>query len=646
MQARYWRASTRGFCALALVCAAFAAPAMAQTGAGAGQSAPNVVELGDREQQKIYPLSLVAQNLNCSQPQDFRFDLSGAPFVVALGDPVVRQVAPGGQKSTPAQLRFSLTPAGPQEGVVATICETCRPIPILGNNCRADRQLVVLKANVVPAPAGDPPPDADADADPPSAAGAEGAASSAGGQSRAPGPLLPVSRGQCLADVSANLDAGLEGFLTGDQKRALDDARRRSIEANAAQADAYRELEEKKKKKKDCEDELAKLRAEAAAKAAEADAAEQGADAAKTNADAAASDAAAAQASLDNYDADVAAAQKALDKANEAAKAQEAALLAVLAQEKTASAKNVQNAKKYYEEASKAQDAAKADLEAVKASKAAREAALAAAKAKQAQADAAAADARAKSDAAKAAADAAAAAVAAKEKECLDLAAQAGAAEVKVDDANRNARNAAAAAGRAEEKAAGQARRNLDQEIACKEEECERIKKKWDEHFRRLRNAKKALEALNYFTEGPAPPPDELWKSYLELGYTKFIEAAQAAVEAAGSSDGLPSTIAGVAGTALDVLEAAYGIAKIQQATLTPGTYAHGRTEGETLHKWLQDNNYAHTDKNDADAKAVEHEMERLMRDPDVIAKDLDKATKEMEACKKELEDLKSLKKQ
>jgi hypothetical protein len=62
------------------------------------------------------------------------------------------------------------------------------------------------------------------------------------------------------------------------------------------------------------------------------------------------------------------------------------------------------------------------------------------------------------------------------------------------------------------------------------------------------------------------------------------------------------------------------------------------------LHKWLQDNNYAHTDRNDADAKEVERQMERLMKDPDVVAKDLDAAIKEMEKCKGELAALKALK--
>lgn len=641
MTARRGRALARGIVLCSLAFSTLGRSAEVQSVAGAA-APPGVVDLGDRDQLKVYPLSLTAQNLNCSQPQDFRFDLSGAPFAVALGDPVVRQVPPGGQKSTPAQLLFSLSPPGPVQGVVATICETCRPIPIFGNNCRADKQLVTLKANVIPAPVRNPAP---ATQDRGAGATGDSGKTPQAAPSRTPTPLLPVARGRCLADVSANLDAGLEGFLTEEQKKTLDDARRKSAAANAAQAGAYDDLERKKKKKKDCEDELAALKADAAAKAAAADAAADAAGSAQSAANAAGANASSAQASVDNYDADVAAAQKALDAANAAAKAQEAALRAVLAQEKSASAKNVQSAKTYYEEASMAQDAAKASLNAVKASKAAREAALAAANAAKAKAAAAAAEAQAKSDAARAAADAAAAAVAAKTKECLGLAAEAGAAEVKVDDANRNARNAAGAATRAEEKAAGQARRNLDGEIACKEEECEEIKKRWDEHFRRLANARKALEALNYFTEAPAPPPDELWESYGELGYQKFFEGAQAVVEALGKADGLPATVAGVAATTLDVLQAAYGIAKIQQATLTPGTYAHGRTEGETLHKWLQDNNFAHTDKGDADAKAVEHEMERLMRDPDVIAKDLDRAIKEMEKCKEELAAMKAMKK-
>jgi hypothetical protein len=646
----------------------------ASFGASAQPTAP-VIDFGVRQQDEVYPLSLVARNLNCRTPQDFRFDLSGAPFVVALADPVVRQVPPGGEGSTPAELVFSLVPPGPQQGVITTICETCRPIPVFGNNCRQDKQQVMLSVMINPTPQPGP------SVEPTPMPGAPGELPSLPpiqdpdqppqpGSVEPPQPLPPQPQGPRVQDfvwegygpgafpedggcpvetddyeymqriysdpaLERSIDPSVFIYLKGGQQKALESAHKKAAEAEAAAIKAREDLEQLKKKKKDCWEELAALRAEQAAKEAAADAAEAAAEAAQEAVDKGPERKAVddAQKAVDNFQDDVDKAQQEFDRWTEAAQRQQDYLETVIAEEGGLTSKRGQNAKKYYEDAAKKREDARANLDKVKNSMAERQAALAQAQqalaAAQAAADAKkqeAADARAAADAAKAAADA-------KERECLGLDNEVREQEKAAAAVDKAAKDAGAEEKKAEALAAKQAKENAANALACKKDDCERIQKMWDDYFRKLTNAQKALEQLGYFNQQEAPPPQpkDAWADYKKLGYTTFMKVA-----AKGAGLALPGGVptAGNVQLLLPILQAAYGIAGIRQSALTPGTYAHGRTEGAELRDWLENNNFA----NDAkEAAEVENLMEDLMRNPNLAAEKLAQAISELERCKEEL---------
>jgi hypothetical protein len=637
--------------------------AVVATAAAAQQSDPQqgipVHNLGDRDQNKIYPLTLTAQNLNCNSAQDFRFDLTEAPWIIALQDPVVRQIPPGGQGSTPAQLNFANSAPGLQESLITIICETCGYIPFV-KNCRADRQQVILRVNIIP----QPQPVAPEPTMPPEH-GQQPITPSPQPQSQAqeeeivglddllgPSPVSPpADDGECPVEVEdvklfqPSLGSSSERFLNGGQKKTLDGARKAASDAAAAVTAANEITAGLKKKKDDCQAELVRLRAEQAQKEAAADAAEAAADAAQQAVnDGPAKDAAAAQKKVDDFQNDVDAAQREYDRWTEAAQAQQDYLEIVIDQEGGLSSKRGQNAKQYYEEAAANREAARKNLAEVKNSMAARQAALKAAQ-KALEAAQKAADAKkAAAEAARNDANAAKDAADAKERECLGLEAQIKKAE---DDAKKAAAAAAAAnkaAAEAEKKATAQAVKNLEDAIKCKKDECERIKKMWDEHFRRLTNAKKALEQIGYYGKQAAAKgassgktSAEAWSDYNKHGLKNFLKDL-----AKATGKGVAEGIAPGTGplVLLDALEAAYGIAGIRQSALTPGTYAHGRTEGAELRNWLIKNNLAHDDQGQKDAHEVEKQMERLMKDPNVIAKDLARAITQLEECKKQLAEL------
>ena len=596
-------------------------------------------ELGDREHDKVYPLTLTAQNLDCNSPQDFRFDLTQAPWIIALADPIVRQVPPGGQGSTPAQLNFFNTDPGPHEVVVTIICETCGYIPFI-KNCRADKREVTISVNVLPAEA---PQTAQLD---------EAAQDEVAGVHRDqsdPALALPVENApayegeECLADASFSIDSDLEEHLTGGQRAKLDGARRAASDAEAVLVAANEKVADLTKKKNDCWDELARMRADQAAKEAEADAAEDVATAAQGAVDKGPKkDVEAAQKEIDDFQKDVDAAQREYDRWTEAAQAQQDYLEIVISQEGGLDSQRGKNAKEYYEEAAANREDARDALDQVKNSMAARQAALDAAQkaldAAQAAADAKKADAATK----KAAANAAKEAADAKERECLGLDEQIKAAKQDAESASRDKKTADRDADRAERNAEAQAAANLDDAIACKKGDCERIKKMWDEHFRKMDNARKALEQIGYYKAQAASPkkPSSLWDDYKELGYDKFIEVT---ATAAGLVLPASAPTAGNFMMLFDILKVAYYGVAIRQSTLTPTTAAHGRTEGATLRKFLIDNELAgkkgQTDKEkEAEAKEVEKLMEELMHSPDAVyAKYLARAIEQLEKCKAEL---------
>jgi len=109
-----------------------------------------IVDLGARSSEQTYPIRLTAQNLNCEQPQDFRFDLSRTPWLRLEGDGVVRQLGPGQSGSLIATLDPAGLSPGPHQGVVRVICDTCA---VLFTNCHISVQELVLQMRVTPPPA-------------------------------------------------------------------------------------------------------------------------------------------------------------------------------------------------------------------------------------------------------------------------------------------------------------------------------------------------------------------------------------------------------------------------------------------------------------------------------------------------------------
>ena len=107
------------------------------------------VDFGAREQGRTYPLTLTAENVNCNAPQDFRFDLSGASWISAEQETVVRNVPKGGAKSISAMMDFRSEVPGTVSGEVRVVCETCGYIPLI-KNCRINDRLLVLQAQVIP----------------------------------------------------------------------------------------------------------------------------------------------------------------------------------------------------------------------------------------------------------------------------------------------------------------------------------------------------------------------------------------------------------------------------------------------------------------------------------------------------------------
>ncbi len=627
----------------------------------AQQDGAAVHDLGDRVQNKTYPLQLTAQNMDCKSPQDFRFDLSAAPWVIALEDPIVRQVPPGASKSVSAMLDFNGTAIGPQQGVVSTICETCGYIPFV-KNCRADKRDVILQVNVtpapisVPAPASAPAQDQIADASDEAAAApanedsgqTSAQASTAEGVDVEPSASVATEPALIAYEMSPQLDPELDPHLKPGERAKLNAAREKVVANGVAAGEAAEALRNALKKKKDCEDELAALKAALEQAQRDADAAQVAADAAQDAVDngpeAKAVDD--AQKAVDNFQKDVDAAQREYDRWKEAAQGQQDYLELVIEEEGNLDSKRGKNAKEYYEDADAKRAAAKAALEQTKNSMAARAAALAAAQNALNAAQKAAND-----GPKKAAADAAAKVQAMKdkltekEKECLGLedaakkrAHTAGVAQYEADQAKK-------AAKKAEKAAKAQALDNLKDEIKRKKEDCKDLEKYWNTQIRQLTGALKALEQTKYFKagqfSGQRAAPDKMWTSYKRLGLGAVLKVVNVTgVQATRLLTG--GTAKGrVGGPLYDVLlkslQVAYGVAAIRQSELTPDTYAHGRTEGKALRDWLRDNNHAWTDQDGSDARAVEEKMRQIMKNRNYVAEQIARAIEEMERCKAEL---------
>lgn len=566
------------------------------------------ISLGARQVGQSYPFNLIAQNLNCNQPQDFKFVISPNPWLKIQGDPVARQVQRGQQKAVQAKIDFSRLRPGIYRAQVTVICDTCQFLVFA--NCKISDRVMYLEV--------------EATAPPPPAAAARP-------QPQPQGQARPRT-GSVLADppsVMASFDPDLVPWMNAAARRAAEDAQRKADDAAAAAKRAADELEGEKKKKGPCEEELAAARAAAAAADAEAAAAQAAAEAATSAAEAA------EKAAADNAK-DLADAEKEMGAAQTRLGNAAAARSALIKDGANASA--VAAAQKMVDEANDAAYAAQKKFSAARAAAAGlAEAAATAAEAANA--------ATAASSAAAARAAAAAAALAAKEAECLGIAAAEKAAQAKADAA-------AAAAGAAADEAAGAKKKAEDDargaRILTLEEQLEAARKRCKQIYEdQLANAKKQEKALAALKKlgvlGPDTPTDGLDEMWNDWGsWATGVVTGASAVAGGFAAGGKAIPTGGGPQMILSALQAAYGILNIRLVTLTPNTKAfltdrevYG--ENSQANQWVRSNGFADTPE---EAEEVLDEMERIVNDPDTIAKDMANAMSQLDACKQEVADL------
>ena len=250
-------------------------------------------DLGTRQAGQTYPFAVQARNADCQDPQDFRFEARRMKWMRFASGNIVRGVGAGQSKQLPVQLDFTNVKPGRYSGEIDVVCETCTFLVF--TDCFIDKQTITLQVNVV---AGQVPPQ----------------------QPQA------VQVQPSAADVNVSPD--VLKWLGAGQRRALENA--------LAQAAAARNaVEAARKKKKDCDDELAKLKAAYEAAKAAADAA----DAEAKTADAAVQ---AAQKSLNSYADELKAAEQAMDRAYKTLQMQAAYRSTVAAEDGAGSARHAE----------------------------------------------------------------------------------------------------------------------------------------------------------------------------------------------------------------------------------------------------------------------------------------------------------------
>ncbi|MDQ0464197.1 hypothetical protein QO010_001978 [Caulobacter ginsengisoli] len=559
-------------------------------------------DLGARVVGQSYPFKLVAINRNCNLPQDFRFVVSGGDWLRIDGDPVARGVQRGEQRTVPARIDLTGRPPGIYTAHVTVICDTCQVLVF--KTCRISDRNIDLRVQAVspPQPAQPRPQPQPAKPKPPPAAAA-----------------LPD------ATPYTDIDPDLLRRAPGAARAALAAAEERERQARAAADKAQKDLDDIRKKRGPCEEELAALRAAQGEAEAAAAAAAAAAQAAQGEADK-------AQQAVDSFAGEMAAAERKMSDAQKTLQ-QQAMYRSIVGRENGVGSAKYQDAQAQVDKANDAVNAAQAAYRALRASQAARAAAAAAAKANAAKANAAA-------QAAAAAAAKAAAATAAKEKECLGLAAAESDAEGAAARAAGEADGAADAARKAEDDARAAAILSLEEEIAAKRRHCDEMRAAARAHAQLQEQALKALQQLGALDPGaPTDGLDEIWDDYVGLGYTTFVNLV-----ATGSGLVTPGAAptAGGPQMLLSVLQAGYGIMAIRQSALTPGTYANLRDRmisgpDGSANQWVRTNGFA-DDK--AGAEKVLNEMDRIMNDTGVIAKDMARAIEADRICQEELKAL------
>jgi hypothetical protein len=206
------------------------------------------VSLGDRAAGEISSVQLGARNRNCPQPLDFRFT-SQSPWLRLPADPVVRQVPNGQTRFIATTIDLTGMAPGPYQGFIDVDCENCGFL--IFKNCKINRETLRFNVNVVAASA--------APAQPPQGGGNQGAGQNAG---------QVVENGADQAGAVPPIGINL------DDERIPQRLRQKAKEAYDAWLAALKQLEA-------CKAELARLRAAAAEKEAEAEKARRAAETAE-----------------------------------------------------------------------------------------------------------------------------------------------------------------------------------------------------------------------------------------------------------------------------------------------------------------------------------------------------------------------------
>jgi predicted nucleic acid-binding Zn-ribbon protein len=208
------------------------------TGAWAQEASLPVTDLGQRQMGQRYPIKLTAINIDCQSAQDFEFEISNAPWLVTPANPIVSGLGPGQSGTIAAQLDFTYMAAGTYYGRVTARCITCGWFIFAA--CMENGQDVVLKVDVV-----DPQRSANAPV--------------------APAPQNPFANQAPATNALLVLDPRIsnqdESLLTREQKYRLRIVRDaiKTAEQNGTRARAA--VQEARRKKNNCERELARLKA-------------------------------------------------------------------------------------------------------------------------------------------------------------------------------------------------------------------------------------------------------------------------------------------------------------------------------------------------------------------------------------------------
>ena len=573
-------------------------------------------------------LTLTAKNLNCPTPQDFEFQTDNMPWLIADGPLIVRQLGPGQSRSIKAKLDFRYTQPGVHFGRLTSRCITCGWHVFA--SCNENAQDLVLKVTV---------------ADP------SNAAAPAQGSNNPYAGMKP--RRPFRVALASPLGENNVQRIDKDKRKDLIKARGRLNAAKAAGQKAQEDLRNAQRKKSDCERELARLKAEAAA-------AERAAKTAKQDAKNAAGAAKAAAKALKDFEKDN---KKALKKVQSTAIAVGVAkdYLAQVTKADGPGSGRVQRAQDQVDRFQEQHFDALREHSAVTKSHEARKAA-----AEKTKADSKAAAAKAKAAAAKA--KAAQDKVKAKAKICGGAADAVTDAQKALDDARSAANDAVTEANKAEAAATKDALEKIDEEIEKCKKDCKKAEEDAKKEIAKWKEAIEAGQELKMLDDdgGAAASKmkevnDKIWDAARDLANEKALTPPTTA-------EGILGQVNQVMGMAVDAASSALGgisgVVDFAQSELLGGLKALGlavqsqvnairnpNTYGAKRNKMAAELNNKDSylvnemkdkgiGKNSKDRKDILDRIEKLHSDRNLVADMIERFAKQAAECAAKLKKL------